>query len=416
MRVWLGLGFLTLVLALPAWANIDAYRYAAWEIKRPQFYRDYNFKAGPVYFDLKGLLAVTYDSNITRVPEGEISDIFFYPQLRVAAMWEYSQVNVLTLNVGFGYQKYLENSQLDSSQGFLNLSPDSELAFTVSTGNLTLQVFDGFGYLTDATNTVGIGPGGEPITSAGRYGRFINRLGVRGFYPLNLVDMRFEFSRIDEVPDSGDLFDFRRHHEYLGRISLERDFAANMRGGLGFTYSDITYAEQIQNSGTSFSAGPFLNWNVSRYVVLQGGISYVWRDFDTTGSIGDTTNNDGWAYNLELFHDMNRHYNHSLLASRFQGYGFVSNSQEIDRLSYRFSLNVLKDWRFNGDVYWESGGDSGGQFAEDYERWGANLRTSRSWGDKFLTRFYISYSDKESSEPIRSYDRFLAGVEFEYDF
>ncbi len=399
-----------------AHADLDQYRYQAWEIRRPQLYRDYNFKAGPVYFDIKGRLAVTYDSNITRIPENPIDDIIFYPSINVSAMWEYSMVNSLTLNVGIGYEKFLENSQLDSNRGFLSLTPDSELAFSVSAGNLSLQVFDGFGYLTDATNTVGIGPGGESIPSAGRYGRFINRFGVRGAYPLNIVDLRFEAARMDEIPDDDERFNFRRHHEYIFRVSAERDFAANMNGGLGVTFSDTNYAESINNNGQSFSVGPFLNWSISKYMVFQGGVSHVWRTFETGGLNEDTTSLNGWAFNMEVFHDLNKYYNHSLILARNQNYGFVTNSQEIDSIVYRFDVQPLKEFRFNGEVGWEEGRDSGGQFAEEYERWTARLRTGKAWGPKFVSRFYVAWSDKISKLPERSYQQFLAGIELEYDF
>lgn len=399
------------------WATAPAQveRYRAWEIPAVDVYRDYNLKAGPVYFDLKGSLDIHYDSNLNFSPTDAVDDIIINPEISFGALWEFSPLNALSLDFGIGYEKYLENSELDSIDNFLLLSPDSELRLNMNIGNLSLQFFDGLSYMTDATDTLGVDGNGDPVLNLIQYGRWSNRVGMRGYYALNIVDMNFEVARLDDFPDD-DQFDFRRKTEYLFRGSVRRDFAANLRGGLSFSYSDIAYENSFQNDGKSYSIGPFGEWSVSEYVSLSGGLTYVIRDFETGGANGDTTNLDGLSATLGIRHEVNSFFNHFLSFSRSQDYGFVSNSRETDVYSYRFTLSGITRWQYSGSAAYEEGEDSGGLFAERYDRYRLGLRARRQLGPRMFMELYGDYSDKASDSDGRSYDRFRIGATLNYDF
>lgn len=393
----------------------DPNRFRAWNIPPLDVYRDYNLKAGPLYFDLRGELTVEYNSNINYSSINPIDDVILRPQVTVGAIWEFTELNALALDLGLGYEKYLENSELDSLDNFLLLSPESELKLNVSVGNLSLQFFEGLSYSTDAADSVGLDGAGNPVFSLAQYGRFTNRAGVRGYYALNIVDLTLEAQRRDVIPDTGS-FDFRQSREYLFRVNAQRDLAANLAGGVGGSFSDIGYDGDYLNDGTSWSFGPFLEWAISEYVTLSGGVNWVRGTFDRGGANGDTSDLDSLSGSLVVTHELNRYYRHSLQLSRSQDYGFVSNSREVDMAQYRFDVTPFTDWRFTGNLRWERGRESGGDLRETFDRFGAQLSTRRQLGPRLFVVLSGSYVNKDSIVADRSYDGWKAVCSLTYDF
>lgn len=252
----------------------------AWQFERTLPDVDYNFKAGPVYFDVIGRLSLRYSDNVNYSSRAPREDLRITPKITFNGLWEFSPVNSFQARIGVGYDKYLENDQLDSFRLFLD--SNSELSFSFLIGNLTLQIYDRPAYNTDATDTRFVDSNGNLQTEIDQYKRFENTVGLRGFYELNLFNLDFHLSRYDEIPD-GDNFDFRRHDETILQLRASRPLASNFSLGVGTSYSDKNNDRGVLNNATSWSVGPFFTWDYSEYLSFSGAINWVNSDFSRGG-------------------------------------------------------------------------------------------------------------------------------------
>lgn len=354
-----------------------------------------------------------YDSNLNFAENNSIDDFKIEPRMGVKGLWEFSSVNSLSLNLGFGFEKYLENSNLDTFKS--TIDSDSELTFTVLIDNLTLQFYDRPAYLTDSTDASFVDSSGELQSSVSQYIRFNNEVGVRGFYDLNIVNLDFNITRVDEIPDSPE-FSFRDKTEYNYQFRLVRELSSFLSVGVGGTRSKLEFEEDLLNSGKSWSVGPFIDWSPSEYLKFLGGITWVNNEFSRGGAIEDTSDGDSLNTNLEVRHLLNRYYTHRLSLSRRTNYGFISNLRKVTRAAYTFTYEFNEDIDLNGSISYEEGDESPGLFSEEYDRFTYSLRTGWALGPDLSISISGEYSDKDSKAINRSYERFRTGFQLSYDF
>lgn len=407
------------LLSVVVWATslLDAYehRHEPWYFDRrsPSSMENYDLRMGPVMFGLTGSVLVEYDSNINFSSRAKVSDIIVEPALRVRGVWEFSPVNALSLNLGVSYQKYLENSQLDSFK--TTLDTDSELSLTVVIDTLTLQLYERPSYLTDSADASRIDDNGNLISGVGQYRRFENQFGLRGFYDLNIASIDFNVMRADEIPSDSE-FSFRDRTETVAQARVRRDFSNYWNAGIGASYSRVRYREDLLNSGGSRSFGPFAGWSPSEYLDISAGVTWVESDFDGDGRVGDTSELSGINHFVEVRHLLNRFYNHRLSLSRRLNYGFLSNTSDIERVAYSFSYEMTSQLNLVGSVIHERSRDSEGPFADNFRRMIYSLRSGWVLGPDLSLTAHVSYSDKRARDLDRSYDKFRAGVTLRYDF
>lgn len=391
------------------------YRHEPWQFERKSqpSMPDYNFRAGPVYFDLVGSLSFEYDSNVNFSRQHSREDFIVHPKLQLDGLWEFSSVNSLGMSLGLGYQKYLKNSNLDGWR--TTLETDSELNLTVQVDTLTLQFYERPAYLTDAADASRIGPGGELVREVDRYARFENQMGIRGFYDLNILMLDFHLMRADEIPSGSDFF-FREKHEHLFQVRASKEFSSFLSGGVGVSFSEIRYREPFLNSGDSRSIGPYILWTPSEYLSFSGGISWVQSNFGRQGEVQDLSQPGSANFNLEARHLLNRFYSHRLALSRRTNYGFLSNTTDISRVAYTFNYDFTERLTFTGSVSYERGRDSRSVFAETFNRMSYSLRTGWVLGPGLSLSVFGTYSDKSSSDLDRSYSKTRMGLSLRYDF
>lgn len=388
-------------------------RYEPWQFERTIPQMDYNFKAGPVYFDLTGHLSLRYSDNINYSNQQPREDVKITPRLTFDGLWEFSPVNSFRARIGVGYDKYLDNDQLDSFRLFLD--SNSELAFSFQVGNLTLQLYDRPAYNNDPTDSSFIDSNGQLQTEVDEYRRFENTLGLRGFYELNLLDLDFQLMRYDEIPD-GDTFEFREHDEIIAQLRGTRAVAANLTVGVGTSYSETQYNRRVLNNGSSWSFGPFFTWDTSEYLRFSGSANWVESDFTTGGAIEDSSDQSSVNYTLEIRHFLNSYYTHRLVLQQRTGYGFLTNTTESRSATYTNTVSLNEKTELQGTLRYEEGEDSPGQFAESFDRYSIQARTSRILGPKTRVSLVGSLIEKDSSREGLSYDNFRLGAEVEYDF
>lgn len=383
-----------------------------------------NFKLGGFVFDLAATFDIQYNDNINYAEFNPRWDIILSPGVALNGRYQITELNTLSVNLGVSYDKYIRTPELDSINNFLNIAPDTEVAFTVFIEDVTLEFYDRLSYSVDAADAFGL-VGGVVNNTPLDYGRFTNIAGVDMDWEMKDVIWFASFNRLDIIPTSSS-FDYTRRHEYQlvgGPRYMVED---NLTVGITATGARNVYSEPVNNNSWSWSIGPMAIWQAADNLSFSANAAYQEFYFDTNGTINDDSQPSGIIGAATVSHRVSSVYEHSLSAAHSFNYGYLSNVDSVFSLTYAFN------WRLNdylsprGSAYWELGSDSGGtafnalgfptSTAEDYSRYGFLIGIDYRITRSLTASLDYEFTHKRSNLYNRSYFQNLATLGLRYDF
>ncbi|WP_309384255.1 hypothetical protein [Cerasicoccus frondis] len=383
-----------------------------------------NFKIGGFVFDLAATFNVTYNDNINYAEYNPIWDIILRPGIVLSGRYQVTELNTLSVSIGMGYEKYIRNPELDSINNFLNITPDTKIAFTVFIDDVTLEFYDRLSYSVDAADAFSLN-GAVVSNNPLDYGRFTNIAGVDADWDLNDLVLFAGFSRLDVIPTSS-LFDYTQRHEYQlaggPRLMVEDNLTVGVTGSLNYN----VYEEGVNNNSWSWSVGPMAIWQASENLSLAGNFAYQEFYFDTGGTINDSTQPSGIIGSVTASHRLSSVFEHSLTASHSFNYGYLSNVDSVFSVIYAFNWRMNSKISPRGQAFYELGADSGGSgfnslgqpvsTAEDYGRYGVGVGVDYSLSSKLKASLDYAFSRKDSNLFNRSYTQNIVTLGLRYDF
>lgn len=386
--------------------------------------QDYNLKLGPFEFDAIGRAGLEFNSNIATSEFNEEGDVVGFFGVDFRSIWEITEYNDLNVNIGAYYRKYFNNPQLDSHNNFLNLTPDTDIAFRAIIGNLSVQVYDRLTFDIDGADI--ITPNGN--ANIEEFGRFDNTFGVNFDWDLNAAQLTLGLGRNDVIPLE-DTFDFTRRTQYFISPSVRKTFSEAVVAGVGATWATTDYSDRdFQNNSGTFSVGPFINFIYSEFLDFSAGFRYNFGDFDTpdpnpnSGNNRDFNNNmDSVSFHLTGRHVFNENYIHSLSFNRSINLGLISNFVTSETLEYSFTYSGFRRSDISGAAFWATANDSNanglsGSLGENYDRFGFRVGLGYALSRRTNFDADYTYSDKDSDVRGRSYGRSVARISVSYDF
>lgn len=375
-----------------------------------------NFKLGPLFFDLTGRLSFEYNDNINSSGVNAQEDIILGAGLDFGASMNISDVQKFQFNVGMDYKKYLNNSDFDSSNNFLNLNPDTQFDFGLFINKIvSVRFYDKINYDLDPSDIRQTGTNGEETLSLFQYGRYDNTFGVEADLDLNAVRFQFGMTREDLIPQD-ELFNFLRRTQYTYHISGFYIASENMTLGLQGSVFQTKYQENFQNNSNGFSFGGSVNLQISDHLRLAFNTDFKSSGFDNNGSNQDSSNSESINYGLDLRQTINSSFAHQISLSSITDLGVVSNTVKTNILQYSFSLKGLLRSSINGSVGYINGKESGGIDPEKYSRFNYSLGMGFALNRAAGINFNFNNTSKTSNIDGRSFGQNRFVMSYNYDF
>lgn len=368
----------------------------------------YNIKAGPVGINVSASVGLEANDNIGLAEKDREGDLVIRPQINFNSTWKFSELNTFRFNLGIGYSKYLEHSNLDTKSVLLD--PGSEVAFDIYVGGVVrLNFHDRFSILQN--------PIDEPtLSNVARFDRFQNSAGVTAFVDLNDLKLvfgydHFNFETFDSEFDTLD----RQEEQFFASASVMISDA--LSAGVDASFSTVTYREDFNNSGTTWTGGLFVEATLSNYTKLRASVGYQGMKFDNNGTSGDTSNLEGWYATLTIAQRLNQYWSHSLTAGREARIGLDVNYTEDIFARYQASWRINSRLSAGFEAFWEDANDSGNDaFAERAHRWGGGFSLTWTLGSKLSLMFKYDYVKKDSDLLLRSYYQNVGLLTLNYQF
>jgi hypothetical protein len=398
----------------------------------------YNLQVGPIKFRFSATLGVEYNDNINLAEDGSFafpsvlgpilirtqpqSDIILRPQVNINALWPITQLNTLRLDLGIGYAFYLDHSNYDTNT--ILLSPGSQIAFDIFVGDFRINLHDRFSLQQDPISE-------GQLSNVADYGRFENTAGISVLWDLNQAVVTLGYDHYNFIA-TNDLFDYLDRNADIFSGSIGFTPTATMTVGVEGSAIDTYYDKQVLNDSLAYSAGLFLETQLSSNLRVRIAGGYQWIDFDNNGLVNDVQDVNDYYANLVLSHRVNSVFSHNLAIGHENSLGVNSNYVTLNYIRHTGNWNIFYHTLLTTELFYEDAADSGGRgttllpgpgvpifnpfVAENFHRYGGAISVGYQLTQHVTLGFRYQYTQKDSDQPLRDYRQNRVSLDGTYSF
>ncbi len=430
----LGLLFLLSLLLIPSVGRAqDAVRpslagESASEARRQDIERiPYNLLVGPVRFRVGASIGVEYNDNINYAPDQFAQDdVIIRPQVTLNAIWPISEINTFRLDLGFSYAAYLDHSEANTN-GIL-IAPNSQVAFDIFVGDFRINIHDRLSVQQDPIAEFA-------LSNTTDYGRLENYAGLSVLWDLNAILVTVGYDHYTYVSTT-DEFDYlnRMAEQVYGSagVNLTNTMIVGVEGTAVFTSFD----DNILNDSNTYSAGAFLETQLTNNIRARVAGGYQWIDFDHNFvlfdlgppfgiiMVPDKSDVEDFYVNGLITHQINGYVSHSLSAGHENQLGINSNAIELNYVRYTINWNVIRNTLLSTEFFYEDADESGG-FAgifqgdfngEHLHRYGGAITVGYQLTPHVTLGLRYQYTQKDSDLLFRDYTQNRVSLDGTYSF
>jgi hypothetical protein len=364
----------------------------------------YNFQVGPVNLRVEAGAGISYNDNIQLADTGRESDLILQPSAAIHALWQATQENALTLDLGISYQHYFEHSTYDA---FL-ISPDTLTQFNLFVGDFKINLHDAFSY---QDNPVQVGQ----LSNVPQFSRFTNDAGIKVDWDLGDIVTSLAY-------DHTNFWVFTPAYEYLNYQSdsvspqLTYNISKTIQAGLTSTLTDLRYDQNFQNNYTEVKGGPFVTAQLTNALSVNAQAGWDYADYDHGGLNGDSENVNSYYASLGITHRINDVLVESLTAGQEFLPGITSNYTKRIYAQYAPAWQATSAINLGAQFWWENLDDSNATFRENSNRYGAGLSLNYAATDHVTLGLSYNYVLKISDLNYYNYSQNLVSLQCRYAF
>ena len=318
----------------------------------------YNLLMGPVRFRVSATVGFEYNDNINlsddhddgpapRPPGGTIhydgdkqEDFIFRPQVNFDAIWPITQLNTLRFDLGLSYALYFDHSNANTN-GIL-ISPGSQIAFDIFVGDFRINIHERPSIQQDPVQELA-------LSNVVDYGRFENTVGLSVLWDLNKILVSVGYDHYNYVSLVND-FDYleRSAEEFSGNIML--NVASNTGVGVEGYAVFTDYDQNLLNDSDNYSAGGFVETQITNFLKVRAAGGYQWIDFDRAvvdffgiQLFQDKKDAEGYYANILITHQINAQIRQTLSAGHERQLGVNSNYITLNFIRHTVSWNIIRN-------------------------------------------------------------------------
>lgn len=358
--------------------------------------RPYNFKKGDFRLLTTPSFGLDWNDNVNLSGATSGSDLVLRPSLQVGASYPLTAYNLLSVNLGIGYDHYLNN---DDFSGF-RLSSGSEIAFDLFVKDFRIDFHNRFEYSLDAA-------GRSDVAGTGLFGGFNNTAGVTADWDLRDLVVTLGYDHQNFISSNDQFRSTDRASELLlsrAGLKLRPDLVAGVEGTVSLT----AYEDDLLNDSVGYSGGLYADWRPSAAFRVAPRVGYSLYSFDQTSRYLPAADRDAWYVGLTLTHAPRETVSYSVSVGHELRLGAQSDMTEVTYFRPSVTWRIMKDLTLQTSVSYEHGQQglasrTQPQVNETYNWYGGGL----SLGYPLMKRLQasLSYRITVRSSDVNTADR-----------
>ena len=379
----------------------------------------YNLKAGPVLMRFEALMGFEFNDNPQLEDDPREVDFAFRPQLDMAALWALNPRNALSFNLGVGYVKYVNNTDLDH----LIIAPNSEIALDIYTGDFVINVHERVSHSQD--------PVRDPtVSGTGDFGGIENTVGTRVDYNLNELTASVGYDhynfistgsgiskalRMGTNPPPRNVNDAqdRSSELFYGRAGIRISPAVTV--GVEASGGLTDYESDFFHDNSQASVGPYVEAQITRDVKGRVAGGYVHSEFDedSNGFAPDPV--DDFYAEVSVEHQLSQYLSHKLSVGREARSGAAAELVTLYYARYDNHWMMNQYSTLHTSLFYENGRERSG-VTEKFERVGAGVGVVIPLSRKLNAGIGYQLLYKDSDQVNRDYLQNSVTTELRYAF
>ena len=363
-------------------------------------------RAGPVQLNVGTYLGVTFDDNINAAQEHARSDTSIHAGLNLGFLWPATENSKIQFASQFGYATYLGHTRSDS----LEIAPDSALTWRLSFDQGTLSFYDQFDYSEEVVTV-------PSVAGLNSLPRLENTIGARAQWFPDKWQLEAGLSHDDFISTSHSFDYLDRGSEYLFLKGAWR-FAENTQAGMELSAGETDYRLSLQSDNTSYSAGPYANWNITEFITanISGGPT-IYRFKGTSREPASTL--VSYYFDFELSHQLTQFFSYKLSARRDVELGYNQGNNYAELLSFSDTMTwIATQYATLGlSLTFEHGVQPlFFTLKENFDRFGVSMNASYRLTDKLGGGVNFSHWERSSDFSGNSYGENSISFQLNYTF
>jgi hypothetical protein len=370
----------------------------------------YNLKVSDLRLLATPSLTASWNDNINASQIHREEDFILTPLLQMTGSYPLTQYNLFSLNVGVGYDKYVEHNQHSA----LRLTSDTGFLFDVLVKDFHINFHDRISYVRDSTQNPALS--GSTAGSAD-FGTVQNLVGLSLWWDLGDVILMTGYDHENIISGTQQFNSLNRSSELvIARAGFKWNPAITT--GIETSGAFSQYDQMVFNDNDSYSAGLYADWQPSEYLRIEPRAGYAITKFQNTSRFLRTSDLNSFYVDLKITRRVTDAFNYSVDAGHEVSPGIQSDAVEYWFVRPNLSLNVIKNLSLSPFIDYEHGtqgeGNVAGNLSETYDYLGAGLSASYPLMKKFRLSLNYRLTLRASSLVNGGYSQNVVGLQFAY--
>jgi outer membrane protein assembly factor BamA len=290
------------------------------------------------------------------------------PQLQLNASYPITQDNLLSLNVGGGYQQYLSHDSY--STWFLRSG--TELSFDIYVKDFWFNLHDRVQYVQDTSQQ-------PALSGTATFATINNTAGLSVTWDLNEATLSAGYDHRNVISTTQQYDSQDSAAEMIfARAGLK--VYPGVTTGIEGTAAHTTYDQKVLNNNNAYSAGVYADWELGKSFHIKPRGGYTIIQFEHTSQSIHTSDLNSWYADLNIVHQVTDAINYNFDAGHEVQAGIESDVIEDWYVRPGIQWNIMKDLSLRTSLSYEYGeqgvGNEAGNLTEHFNWLGIDVGIS----------------------------------------
>lgn len=366
----------------------------------------YTFKKGDFRLLLSPSFTTEWNDNVS-ASDGGGEDFILRPLLQVDASYPITRNNLFRLDVGVGYDQYLEHSQLSTWR----LQSGTALSFDLVVDEFQINLHDRVSYVRNASRRGDIAGNAEQ-------GNLENTAGIQVSRELGKALVSLGFDHQNAFPTADELEYQARSTEIAnlrGGVRLRPDLVVGVESPLTFTSYDLP----VLNDNNGYGGGVYAEWFLGSTLQVTPRFGYSVYDFRQTSEVLRAEDLDTWYADLTVRHRPREVISYAISVGHEMRLGLQADAITAWYVRPQIRWNITEYASVQPTFFYEHGSQGAGigvPVDEDYDWFGTGVSVSASLNSRLRASLAYRLTLRSSNIEGRDFEQHVVSLGFTYSF